>query len=75
MLTPEGWAQRDETIVRPSRPAYSPAMNPNNKLLIAGVILLVALAFYFLGEGLLNTAEAPTGGAIMPRGLLGALNG
>jgi len=41
-----------------------PAMNPNTKLMIAGVILIVALAFYFLGEGLLDTAEAPTDGAM-----------
>ena len=50
-------------------------MNANNKLLLAGVILLVALAFYFLGEGLLNTAEAPTDGAMRPRELLRVLHG
>jgi hypothetical protein len=50
-------------------------MNPSTKLLVAGVILLVALAFYFLGEGLLNTAEAPTDGAMRPRDWLRALYG
>lgn len=49
-------------------------MSPNTKLLLAGAVLLVALAFYFLGEGLLNTAEAPTDGALLPAGLLGVLN-
>ena len=48
-------------------------MNPNTKLLIAGAILIVALAFYFLGEGLLGTAEAPDEGAMHPREWLRAL--
>ena len=48
-------------------------MNPNTKLLIAGAILIVALAFYFLGEGLLGTAEAPNEGAMRPRDWLRAL--
>jgi hypothetical protein len=52
-----------------------PAMNPNTKLLIAGAILLAALAFYFLGEGLLDTAEAPTDGAMRIGAALGALYG
>jgi hypothetical protein len=49
-------------------------MNPNTKLLIAGAILIVALAFYFLGEGLLSTAEAPEDGAMRPREWLRALS-
>ena len=48
-------------------------MDANTKLLIAGVILIVALAFYFLGEGLLSTAEAPNDGAMGPRDWLRAL--
>lgn len=34
-------------------------MNPNVRLLLAGLLLAVALAFYFFGERLLDTAEAP----------------
>ena len=35
-------------------------MNPNAKLIVAGLLLIVALGFYFFGEALLDTAEAPT---------------
>lgn len=32
------------------------------KLLVVSVILVAALFFYFFGQGLLNTAEAPEAG-------------
>ena len=34
-------------------------MNPTTKMILATVILIAALAFFFLGPGLIDVSEAP----------------
>jgi hypothetical protein len=46
------------------------AMSPSTKLVLAGLLLLFALGFYFFGEALLDTAEAPVDPAPTPTAFL-----
>jgi hypothetical protein len=45
-------------------------MSPSTKLVLAGLLLLFALGFYFFGEALLDTAEAPVDTAPTPTAFL-----
>ena len=41
-------------------------MSPNLKLVLVSLLLAFALGFYFFGEALLDTAEAPVDSAPTP---------
>lgn len=50
-------------------------MNQNAKLILAGLLLAAALMFYFFGEGLLDTAEAPLDEEPTPTAYTHAMDG
>ena len=50
-------------------------MNANTKLIIAGAILLAALAFYLFGEGLVNAPDESVDGALHWTSGIAALRG